>query len=75
MGEVEVYLVGDREVALTADMHPTCDGGNGPLGHPMEFLTLEHGGRARCKYCDRLYVLASGPQAQEVRAHGIPQAA
>jgi len=29
-----------------------CDGGGGPLGHPLEYISLQVPGRVeRCKYC------------------------
>ena len=45
MASEEVLLVDDREVVITDAMHVRCDGGNGALGHPMEFMTLEKAGR------------------------------
>ena len=33
-----------------------CDGGEGPLGHPVVYLHLDHDGRAVCPYCDRHFV-------------------
>ena len=37
----------------------SCDGGGGALGHPKIYLILK-GGRAKCGYCDRLFVLKPG---------------
>ena len=45
-------------------------GGN--LGHPTEFITLEKGGEARCKYCDRRFVNSSAVTAAELRRRGKP---
>ena len=39
----------------------SCDGDGGALGHPRVYLTLERGGRVECPYCDRLFVLETGP--------------
>jgi uncharacterized Zn-finger protein len=66
----ERYLVDDREVVVTTDMHVRCDGGNGALGHPIEYITLEPTGTARCKYCDRRFVHTTNPDAAVVRARG-----
>jgi uncharacterized Zn-finger protein len=40
-----------------------CDGGGGPLGHPMVYLTLENKGAVDCPYCGRHYVLKVGKAA------------
>lgn len=70
MPHEEFLLVDDREVVLTGDMHVRCDGGNGPLGHPVEYMTLEKGGETVCKYCGRRYVHLSHPAVPELRQHG-----
>ena len=38
-----------------------CDGDDGVLGHPRVYLSLKRGGRGECPYCDRLFVLQTGP--------------
>lgn len=73
MTREEFLLVDDREVVLTPHLHTSCDGG--PLGHPIEFLTLERGGATRCKYCDRRFVHTNSPMAEEMRRRGIVQPA
>ena len=35
----------------------SCDGGEGPLGHPNVYLNMGAQGRVECPYCDRLFVL------------------
>jgi uncharacterized Zn-finger protein len=70
MADEEFFLVDDREVVLTPHMRVKCDGGNGVLGHPMEFITLEMGGRAMCKYCGRRFIHVDNPEAAEVRERG-----
>jgi uncharacterized Zn-finger protein len=70
MADEEVYLVDGEETVITGDMHVRCDGGNGPLGHPIEFLTLEKGGQSVCKYCDRRFVHKSHPDCAEIRRKG-----
>ena len=38
-----VYVDGERAI---------CDGGGGPLGHPLEYISLQRPGVVeRCKYC------------------------
>jgi uncharacterized Zn-finger protein len=71
----ELFWVEGREVVLTPDLHVRCDGGNGPLGHPVEFMTLEKGGEVMCKYCGRRYLHTSHPEIATVRAGGERQAA
>mgnify|MGYP005838002607 CR=1 FL=1 len=75
MVDDEFFLVDDREVVLTPKLHVRCDGGNGPLGHPVEFMTLEKGGQVVCKYCGRRYVHVSAPEAATVRERGTAQPA
>jgi uncharacterized Zn-finger protein len=33
-----------------------CNGGGGPLGHPLVYLELGEDGTAECGYCDRKFV-------------------
>jgi uncharacterized Zn-finger protein len=68
------YLVDDREVVLTSHENMVCDGGGGPLGHPLEYMTF--GGKAQvvCKYCGRRYLGADHPEAETVRRQGTPYA-
>ena len=40
-----------------------CDGGGGPMGHPMVYLTIDGGGETVCPYCSRRFVLAERAQA------------
>ena len=37
----------------------SCDGGGGPLGHPIVYYTFDGGDRVTCKYCDREFVRPS----------------
>ncbi|MBF0324729.1 zinc-finger domain-containing protein [Magnetospirillum moscoviense] len=37
-----------------------CDGGGGPLGHPLVYLHLGHDRQVTCPYCSRTFVLAEG---------------
>ena len=61
-----------REVVITDHLFVRCDGGQGVLGHPIEYMTLERGGETTCKYCNRRYVHTSAPSAQAL--HPPPQA-
>jgi uncharacterized Zn-finger protein len=51
-GEDETFLVDSRIVG--------CDGGGGPLGHPLVYLHIEDDGAVVCPYCSRRFVLADG---------------
>jgi uncharacterized Zn-finger protein len=42
----------------------SCDGGNGPLGHPRVFLHIDQES-VMCPYCSRLYILAPGAGHQD----------
>jgi len=66
------YLVDDREVVITPHDHVACDGGGGPLGHPVEYMTLEDKGEVICKYCGRRYLAVDHPEAETVRREGTP---
>ena len=56
-----------REVVITESLYVRCDGGDGGLGHPLEFMTLEKGGETMCKYCGRRYVHATAPAADKFK--------
>lgn len=42
-----------------------CDGGGGPLGHPLVYLNLSPSGAVVCPYCSRHFVLKNGAGAAE----------
>jgi len=44
------------EVIETENRTVGCDGGGGPLGHPMVYLEVGATGKVECPYCSRLYV-------------------
>ena len=75
MAKEEFLLVDDREVVITDALHVRCDGGGGPLGHPMEFMTLERDGQVICKYCGRRYVHVTNGEVERIRADSRPFAA
>lgn len=43
------------EVSFDADQ-VKCDGGNGPLGHPVVWYSFDGRDRVECAYCDRLFL-------------------
>ena len=75
MTSEDVLLVDDREVVITDAMHVHCDGGNGALGHPVEFMTLEKAGEVVCNYCGRRYVHVSHAEVEHIRGRSRPFAA
>jgi uncharacterized Zn-finger protein len=55
------------EVTTVTTTTVACDGGGGPMGHPMIYLTFKAAGETICcPYCSRRYRLAEGADA----AHG-----
>lgn len=75
MGQEETLYVDGREIVLTPALQVRCDGGNGALGHPVEFMTLERDGEVMCKYCGRRYVHTGHPEAATIRRTGVRPAA
>lgn len=44
-------------IAVDADADQvSCDGGNGPLGHPVVWYTFDGQDQVECGYCDRVFV-------------------
>jgi uncharacterized Zn-finger protein len=37
-----------------------CDGGKGPLGHPLVYLTMDNSGKVDCPYCGRRFIRRTG---------------
>jgi uncharacterized Zn-finger protein len=48
------------EVMEVTSSRISCDGGNGALGHPRVWLTINKDGYVDCGYCDKRYVLKAG---------------
>lgn len=48
----------EREVIEVDDADETvgCDGGGGPLGHPLVYLRFEGKPQVDCYYCSRRFV-------------------
>lgn len=45
---------------MTQDHRVACDGGNGPLGHPIVWYEMGDDDMVECGYCDRRFVLKGG---------------
>ncbi len=42
-----------------------CDGGEGALGHPLVYLTLDSTGKVDCPYCGRRFIRGGRAKASE----------
>ncbi len=62
------------EFQITSAHRVACDGGEGALGHPRVWLTVDPDrGYVECPYCDKLYV--EEDRAQAILANmGLSQA-
>ena len=46
------------EIVYIADDQVACDGGDGEIGHPRVYLTVDKRSHSvDCGYCDRRYIL------------------
>lgn len=49
------------EIETVTTTRICCDGGEGALGHPRVYLTIDpETGMVECPYCDKRFVLAEG---------------
>ncbi len=48
------------EVITVTSRRVKCDGGGGPLGHPVVYYEMGEEDFVECGYCDRRFVLAAG---------------
>lgn len=46
------------EIEIVHTRRFACDGGEGALGHPRVWLTIESKGYVECGYCDKRFILA-----------------
>ncbi len=53
----------EREIIEVEDTDATvgCDGGGGPLGHPLVYLRFEGKPHVDCYYCSRRFVTKGQP--------------
>ena len=51
------------ETIEIGEMVAACNGGGGPLGHPLVYLNLAPAGRVECPYCSRRFVNRAVAQA------------
>lgn len=53
------------ETETVDSMRVCCDGGEGALGHPRVWLSIDpKSGFVECGYCDKRYILKDGPADQ-----------
>ncbi|WP_411816951.1 zinc-finger domain-containing protein [Hyphococcus sp. DH-69] len=55
MSESTTTITPDPEVIYVDSLRVSCDGGDGALGHPVVWYSLEDG-EAECGYCDRKFI-------------------
>lgn len=55
------------ETVLVETTKVACNGGGGPLGHPLVYLNLGKDGTVNCPYCGRHFKLKEG--AAEAAGH------
>lgn len=48
------------EIIETHEPSVPCDGGKGPLGHPLVYLTVNSEGYVDCPYCGRRFQMVNG---------------
>jgi uncharacterized Zn-finger protein len=48
------------EIITVSSRKVKCDGGGGPLGHPVVYYDMGEEDFVECGYCDRRFVLAEG---------------
>ena len=51
------------EIIETHDTSVPCNGGKGPLGHPLVYLSIKKEGYVDCPYCGRRFQLVSAKRA------------
>jgi len=57
-------MASDPETAYTTSSRVACDGAtqtSPALGHPRVWLQIDESGSVVCGYCDKRFILTSGP--------------
>ncbi|GJL94879.1 MAG: zinc-finger domain-containing protein [Hyphococcus sp.] len=55
MSDTPLSRTPDPEIIYVSDRRVACNGGDGALGHPMVWYSLDDG-EAECGYCDRKFI-------------------
>ncbi len=50
----------DEDVIFVSSKYVKCDGGGGPLGHPVSWMDMGDDDSVVCKYCGRIFQLKPG---------------
>ena len=63
------------EIIETDDSTVACNGGGGPLGHPLVYLNLGPENKIECPYCSRLFLMrsAAGGHGPSAGDHAPPK--
>jgi uncharacterized Zn-finger protein len=62
MNSVKTTPPNPETIAVPANTDQVrCDGGGGPLGHPVVFYAFDDRPQVECLYCDRVFVRAAKP--------------
>ena len=62
MADFETILVDTKTIG--------CNGGGGPLGHPLVYLSLSTENQVECPYCSRLFVYSKEAPANNPAVAG-----
>jgi uncharacterized Zn-finger protein len=58
-------VAGDEDEPCVVETRTVgCDGGSGPLGHPLVFLRITRDNQVVCPYCSRRFVLKDGAEEE-----------
>jgi uncharacterized Zn-finger protein len=57
-------MIADKKIVNQKDV--SCDGGNGPLGHPKVYLQIKHDkSEITCPYCGKEFVYVENRHSEE----------
>ena len=57
MNSPEIKKDKDREIEYTNSKKLSCNGLDGPLGHPKVYLDMGDKNQIICPYCSKLFIL------------------
>ncbi len=61
----EPSVVDAPEIVQVRSHRVSCDGGDGPLGHPRVYMEMGEAHSVDCPYCDRHFVLAASTVSED----------
>jgi uncharacterized Zn-finger protein len=59
---INIKAIPAPEIIEVQTTRVKCDGGGGPLGHPLVYLEMGDEDFVECGYCDRRFVLKPGAE-------------